>query len=160
MVRGMTKTTRTPEKTRLFLAVLCDTCNVTKACEAIGERRATVYEWRKVDPDFATAWDEARAIGAEALEDEATRRAHDGVDEPVFYKGIETGSVRKYSDTLLIFLLKGAKPEKYKDRIANEHSGALGVAVADVDDEQAADKLAAILSAVAERRANSAEDLA
>ena len=49
-------------------------------------------------------------------EDEAVRRAHDGVDEPVFYQGKACGVVRKYSDTLLIFLLKGRRPEKYRDR--------------------------------------------
>jgi hypothetical protein len=39
----------------------------------------------------------------------------------VFYQGIQTATVRKYSDTLLIFLLKGRKPERYRERV--EHSG-------------------------------------
>ena len=33
------------------------------------------------------------------------------------------GMVTKYSDLWLIFLLKGIRPEKYKDRVANEHNG-------------------------------------
>ncbi len=36
--------------------------------------------------------------------------------EPVFYKGKAIAAVRKFSDTLLIFMLKGAKPEKYRDK--------------------------------------------
>ena len=53
---------------------------------------------------------------ADLLEEEARRRAHDGVDEPVWFQGVQCGTVRKYSDTLLIFLLKGAKPDKYRER--------------------------------------------
>jgi len=157
----MTLTTASPEKKRKFLAALADTCNVTKSAGLIGTSRETVYEWRKKDQEFAAAWEEARALGAEALEDEAIRRAFEGFDEPLSHKGYLTGDVvKRTSDTLLIFLLKGAKPEKYKDRVANEHSGAVGVVAADIDDEAAADKLAAILANVAERRAKSAEDLA
>ena len=35
----------------------------------------------------------------------------------------QVGTVREYSDTLLIFLLKGWKPEKYKDRREVFHRG-------------------------------------
>ena len=64
-----------------------------------------------------------KRIGAEALEDEATRRAAEGVDEPVFHQGAQVGTIRKYSDTLAIFLLKGAMPEKYRDNAKLELSG-------------------------------------
>ena len=37
-----------------------------------------------------------------------------GVEQPVFYKGEVCGLVRKYSDVLLIFLLKGLRPEVYR----------------------------------------------
>ena len=60
-------------------------------------------------------------MGADVLEDEVRRRAFDGIEEPVFYQGVATDVVRKYSNTLAVFLLKGAKPEKYKDRV--EHTG-------------------------------------
>lgn len=86
----------------------------------------TAYEWRENDADFAAAWDRAKAIGMDALEDEATRRAFEGVDEPIVHMGIITDTVKKYSDTLAIFLLKGGKPEKYKDRV--EHSGTVDIA--------------------------------
>jgi hypothetical protein len=54
-------------------------------------------------------------IGTAALEDEAVRRAYHGVEEPVFYKGVQCGSVTSYSDTLLMFLLKARKPAVYRD---------------------------------------------
>jgi hypothetical protein len=57
-------------------------------------------------------------MAADALEAEAIRRAFEGQEEPTgWYKGQPGGYVRRYSDTLLIFLLKGAKPEKYADRM-------------------------------------------
>ena len=49
----------------------------------------------------------------------------EGWEEPVgWYKGEAGGTVRRFSDTLLIFLLKGAAPEKYRERL--EVRGALG----------------------------------
>lgn len=103
------------------MAALCDGSSVTKACEAAGIPRQNVYEWRNADEDFKIAWEEALEAGADVLEDEAKRRAVDGWEEPVHYQGKPTGSVRKYSDTLLMFLLKGRRPEKFKDRL--EHTG-------------------------------------
>ena len=67
-------------------------------------------------------FEEASEDAADSLEAEARRRAVEGVEEPVgWYKGQAGGVVRKYSDTLLIFLLKGRRPELYRERF--EHSG-------------------------------------
>ncbi len=107
----------------VFLASLVDTGNVTKACEIAKIGRRTAYNWRAADEKFAAAWEEAKQIGLEGLEDEARRRAHEGWDEPKFHDGKVCGHVRKFSDTLLIFLLKGGMPEKYKERATVEHSG-------------------------------------
>lgn len=83
----------------------------------------TAYNWREEDPEFAAAWDKAKAIGLDALEDEATRRAFEGTEKPVFHLGSECGTIREYSDTLTIFLLKGGKPEKYRERVSQELTG-------------------------------------
>jgi hypothetical protein len=57
-------------------------------------------------------------MACDILEAEAHRRAVEGVEKPVgWYKGRPGGYVREYSDVLLIFLLKGLRPEKYKDRL-------------------------------------------
>jgi hypothetical protein len=59
----------------------------------------------------------AKKLGAEQLEGEAIRRAFDGIQVPVgWYQGQPGGYVTQYSDKLLIFLLKGAMPDKYTDR--------------------------------------------
>lgn len=132
----------TPEKLTAFCAALAETCNVGKACAAVGISRMTAYTWRKEMPDFAQAWDEAMKAGLLALEDEAHRRAFDGVDEPVFYKGDECGTIRKYSDTLAIFLLKAHNPEKYRETSKVELSGHL--AVNEMTDDEIRAELAAL----------------
>jgi hypothetical protein len=39
------------------------------------------------------------------------------------YEGRVATTVQEYSDTLLIFLLKGARPQKYRELRQTEHSG-------------------------------------
>src|ERR1700690_912102 len=124
--------TRHPKKRALqaaFLAALAQTGgNILRAAQVVGMSRDLHYEWlagdEKYPARFAAAWDRA----VDALEAEAARRAFEGVVEPVFHAGRraldllvdENGQikrkpdgtpeatpagVRKYSDTLLIFLL-------------------------------------------------------
>lgn len=111
-------------KKRAFLTALVETAgNITRACELVGIAQCTPYSkpWLE-DEEFQGALKRAKTLAADALEAEAVRRAHDGVREPVgFYRGAPSEYVQKYSDTLLIFLLKGLKPQKYADRI--EHAG-------------------------------------
>lgn len=117
----------TIERREKFLKTLADTCNITRACEAAGVTRPTAYNAREADPEFAAAWDRAKKIGADVLEDEAVRRAHEGWDEPVFFQGVQTSTVRKFSDTLLTLLLKGAKPDTYRENSKVELHGTLDI---------------------------------
>ena len=66
-------------------------------CEVAGVGRQVVYRWREEDEPFAEAWREAKAEAIEVLEQEAHHRAMSS------------------SDTLLIFLLKAAKPDVYRE---------------------------------------------
>nr|WP_323026547.1 hypothetical protein [Castellaniella sp.] len=140
----------------------------------------TAYTWRKDMPDFAAAWDDAMKAGLLALEDEAHRRAFEGVDDPLTYQGQFTylyrtkrdadgnpirdeqgmpvqepvldaagnhkiAAVRKYSDTLAIFLLKAHNPEKYRDNARLELAGQL--AVTDMTEDEIRAELAALAAA-------------
>lgn len=122
------RTVRTLNTREAFIAALTESGNVTKSCQMVGIGRMTAYDWRREDPDFAAAWDAALEVGIDGLEDEANRRGHDGWDEPVFFQGQEVGVVRKYSDALLLALLKANRPEKYRERreTVNTHLGADG----------------------------------
>jgi hypothetical protein len=108
-------------KKRAFLAAYSETGNISKSAEIAEIDRSTHYEWLNTDADYKEAFEQAHEVAGDRLEQEARRRAVEGVEEPVFYKGEEVGTIRKYSDPLLIFLLKGAKPEKYKERTQNEN---------------------------------------
>lgn len=80
-------------------------------------RRGQHYEWMGNDPVYVAEFRHAEESVADMLEREAIRRAAEGVEEPVWHQGQMVGSVRKFSDTLLIFLLKGHRPEKFKERV-------------------------------------------
>jgi hypothetical protein len=123
------RTRRTPKSPELeearekFLAALSEGYAVKYACIAAGVTRSRVYAWRDEDAGFRAAWDAALADGTETLEQEARRRAVEGTEEPIYQQGNLIGTVRKYSDTLLIFLLKGRKPDTYRDNVAVDHKG-------------------------------------
>lgn len=123
------RTKRTAEKEQILLDMLATGKSVYKAAAAAGIGRSTAYEWRDSDPEFKARWEEALEAGIDAMEDEAHRRAVEGVDEPVFYQGEVCGEVRKYSDTLLIFQLKARRPEKYRENVDVNHRGNINVAV-------------------------------
>lgn len=91
----------TPKKTwqELFLGKLRTSGNVSLACKAARVGRTTAYRQREDDQQFAAAWATALEDAADALEAVAWKRASTG-----------------QSDTLLIFLLKGLKPEKFRER--------------------------------------------
>ena len=72
---------------------------VTAAAQTAGIHRDTAYFERSVDPAFAAEWKEALDRGVDMLEDVAKQRAYAG------------------SDTLLIFLLKAHRPERYRETI-------------------------------------------
>ena len=115
-----------------FLESFSRNGNITAACRDIGlTRRATVYEWQERDEEFALAFREAEIMSTEWLELEAYRRAHDGVikETPIIHNGEVVSSIieTKYSDTLLIFLLKARAPEKYRENIHVETEEKVGL---------------------------------
>ena len=120
---------RAPELLESFLQeVAANAGNITAACRKVTKTdfqantlRAHVYLLEKEDAEFAAAFREAQRMGIDVLEDEARRRAFEGVEETVYYQGLAVDTAKKYSNSLMVFLLKGAKPEKYKDRV--EHTG-------------------------------------
>lgn len=95
----------TPEKERewfpRFLSTLRNTANVRAACEAAKIARETAYDNRRENASFAARWDTAIDDACDSLEAAAWLRA------------------RRSSDTLMIFLLKAHRPEKYRETTRN-----------------------------------------
>lgn len=81
-----------------FLAAFSKCASVTESAQRVKLDRSNHYQWIRDDPEYAKAFEATRTEAADALEDEASRRAFAG------------------SDTLLIFLLKGMRPEKFRER--------------------------------------------
>jgi hypothetical protein len=109
-----------------FLAAYAETGNIKLACGAAGVARSRYYEWNTdttpVGERFRRLIVVAKEQATETLEAEARRRAVHGTRKVrTFYD--KEGGVRgkeveiQYSDTLLIFLLKGVAPEKYRERV-------------------------------------------
>ena len=112
-------------KKRAFLAEYSQTGNLSAGCRAAGVDTKTGYNWRQdqshENQAFLQAVQKAKLMAIERMEAEVHRRGVEGFEEPVFYQGREVGKVRKYSDNLLMFMLKGCRPEKYRERY--EHTG-------------------------------------
>jgi hypothetical protein len=80
------------------------------------------------DRRWKDLWEESMQLYTDDLVQEVHRRAVEGVDEPVYYRGVEVGSVRRFSDALAISLLKARRPEEFRENIkvdANVTGGVL-----------------------------------
>lgn len=146
---------------RAFLAAYAQTASITKAAKAAKVDRGAHYDWLDSDPTYEKRFKAAGDRAGDLLEDEAVRRSHEGILEPIVYHGgfcyplrekavkkddgtVEIVTVqgripltiRKYSDRLLERLLIAFKPEKYRERVSAELTGKDGapieVSLADV----------------------------
>lgn len=114
---------QTGQHKKALLAAFAQSGNLSASCLRCGVGRQTHYDWIRDDPEYVEAFAVARKQASEFLEDVATSRATDGWEEPVWYEGHQCGTVRKFSDTLLIFLMKGNNPEKFRERFDVKHDG-------------------------------------
>src|SRR5260370_42537147 len=108
-----------------FLSAYSETCSITSAARAAGLGRTVHYDWLAKDEGYRKAFAKAHEQAADALEDEAVRRAHEGTEKPITVAG-QREIVREYSDTLLIFLLKAIRPAKYRERFDEGAAGGNG----------------------------------
>lgn len=82
---------------------------------AAGVEKTIHYRWL-ANPAYAKDFAQAEAEFGDMLEAVAIARAKDGVLDPVFYQGQACGAIRKYSDGLMLALLKRFKPDRYAAR--------------------------------------------
>jgi hypothetical protein len=125
--RLTTEQKRTAQET--FLLNFAVSANLTAACRAAGVERITVYRWQEHDETFSLRYKQAEAEVNDVVRAAIFRRAVEGVNEPLHHNGRivkdEQGkpvTVKKYSDTLLIFLAKARMPE-FRDKQQVEVSG-------------------------------------
>lgn len=103
---------------RAFLAIYGRTGNMTFACKMSGVTRNTARGWAINDLEFKAIFEnDAKEAACDYLEKEAWRRATEGTMKPQYHQGKVCGFTREFSDTLLIFLLKGNRPEKFRENV-------------------------------------------
>ena len=106
----------------VFLKYLAKNGNVSEAARHAQITRSKLYKLKASEPKFAEAWTLALEEAADRLASEAMRRAIEGFEEVKYFKGEPVGTVRKYSDQLLMFLLKAYKPNLYGQKSGQEQN--------------------------------------
>lgn len=114
--RGRLTARISQKRKAIFLEAYARLGNAVAAAEETGIDRSTHKFWLKSSAAYRAAFELAEDAATEALEREARRRALDGREDPVYFNGQQVGTVRKYSDLLLMFLLKAKRPEVYRER--------------------------------------------
>ena len=102
--------------------------NIVISCELANVPRGTFYKWLRTDEQFAAAAEQVQIDSGAMIDAEIDRRGRIGIEEDVWHDGAPVGTVRKFSDSLLIARAK-AHPElrnAYRDRTSIEHSGNIG----------------------------------
>ena len=139
----------TDPRKRAYLHELCRTGHFEKAAALAGVSLKTGWNWRADATDLAFQAGLTLALKAhcDRIEAEIVRRAYEGVEEPVYQAGRLVGTVRRFSDTLLIFHAKKLMPE-YRDRHAVDVTGSLDLG-------PATDRIARLLGELAAARGSS-----
>lgn len=96
-------------KKAAFLRAYAKVGGKLAAAKSMGIGPRTVYEWEQEDEEFRQAVLAVEEADTQELEKIARKRA------------------AKKSDLLMMFLLKGRKPLKYRDNVKVEHAGSVTV---------------------------------
>jgi hypothetical protein len=108
----------TDSRKRTFLRALCRSPRYSYAAKKAGVSVVTTRNWRlnTADTAFQTALAAAFSLGVERAESELWRRGIEGYEKPVYHAGKLVGTELYFDTTAAIFMLKGALPEKYRER--------------------------------------------
>src|ERR1051326_3014907 len=110
-------------KQRCLLSCFGGFGQLRKAAQTAGVSRSAHYVWMKQCPEYVKRFNLAQEEAADRLMDEAYRRAMAGIRTPVMYRGKQVHNLGlpcyecRYSDRLLILLLKALRPERYGTQV-------------------------------------------
>lgn len=135
----------TTELKMVFLRAFARHGIISDGTLAAGITYKTFYRWRKEDETFNEDCKTALTMANDLMEREARRRGIEGFERPIIYQGEITGEYTDYSDALLTTLMKGNRPEKYKER--TQLSGSVGRPLT-LDEETKEDVVSSILGMI------------
>ena len=103
-----------------FITALAETGMVEAACRRVGMSRSSAdkLRWRADGAHFRRAWEMAIDYAMHRIEEDAHRRAREGVARPIFYQGEQVGEWRHFDERLTMFLLRTYRPERYGRAVA------------------------------------------
>lgn len=106
-----------PWQKTAFLEMLIGGASQHRAATQLGIPRLLILREANLDPQFADDLQLALEARVDAIEEVAVEFATRGVEKGVYHQGFQVDTQREYgAHALLQFLLKGNKPERYKDR--------------------------------------------
>jgi hypothetical protein len=113
----------TAERQRAFIAHLAATGIVKQAALHIGASLEALYKLRKRPgaEEFDAAWDAAVDRGIARLEDCALARAIEGEERLVVSAGKVLGSERRHNESLVMFLLRHRRGDRYAADVKPGH---------------------------------------
>ena len=106
--------TELTEPQMAFLNAYRATGRVQAAAELLGVSCDTHYHGLRDSETYRKAFAAAQRESVNALEEEARYRAVDGTEHPVYQGGKLVGHWQKRSDKLLMYLLTGNNPAKFR----------------------------------------------
>lgn len=110
---------------------------ISEIAENLDIHPSTIRKWRTQDKEFDEAYSDAEAAYLDTVEKEAVRRAVQGVAEPVIAQGRVVMDpenpgkplmLRRYSDGLMMFILKGRRRDVYGDKVQTENKHSFDLA--------------------------------
>jgi hypothetical protein len=112
-----------PERQRKFIATLAASGIVTDAARAVGASMEAFYRLRNKAgaEEFRAAWDAAVDRAMARVEGAAVARAIEGEERLVVSAGQVLGTERRWNESLVTFLLRKRKMERYGDEIGPGH---------------------------------------
>lgn len=90
----------------IFLDVLRTTGNISASARAANISARAAHGLKAHDMEFSQEWDLAKDESIDELEAALRKRAIEGVEKPVYYAGKECGTLRSYSDSVGMYILK------------------------------------------------------
>lgn len=130
----------TRERRVRFLTLLEQSGDVRACARACGLSTQSVYKLRRRDALFARSWKAAVLLARDHSEQVMACRALEGVEEPVYYRGEQVGSRRRY-DTRLLLAHMARLDKLADDEAAGEDAGRFDELLALVAGERAPEVL-------------------
>lgn len=129
--RELEKRPVTPMRIKRFIEAIRTGSEPPEAAEFAGVKLGHMRSLRRTDANMAAMWTQAEDESGDHLVQEARRRAIDGWEEPIVYRGEVIGHKRVYSDRLLELLLKARVPA-FADTKKLEISGQVSLTAEDL----------------------------